>query len=106
MLEILEIILEYIKGLWTLPWILIGFIVTIMLSRFFGEQKINNAMKKIGLILLYFFVPLLLFRIFLGVDFRENEIIFTIICFIILSFMYIIAYFFAFRCWNEEVINF
>jgi len=95
MLEILEIILEYIKGLWTLPWILIGFIVTIMLSRFFGEQKINNAMKKIGLILLYFFVPLLLFRIFLGVDFRENEIIFTIICFIILSFMYIIAYFFA-----------
>jgi predicted permease len=95
MLQILEVILEYIKGLWTLPWILIGFIVTIILSRFFSEQKINNVMKKIGLILLYFFVPLLLFRIFLGVDFRENEIIFTAICFVVLTFMYVIAYFFA-----------
>jgi len=95
MIEIMEVSLEYIKGLWTLPWILIGFIVTVVLSRFFGEQKINNAMKKIGLILLYFFVPFLLFRIFLGVDFRENEIIFTGVCFAVLSFMYIIAYFFA-----------
>ena len=95
MIEILETVLPYIKGLWTLPWILIGFIITIILSRFFGEKKINSSMKKIGLILLYFFVPLLLFRIFLGVDFRENEIIFTVVCFIILSFMYIIAYFFA-----------
>jgi len=95
MIEILENILQYIKGLWTLPWILIGFIVTVILSRFFGEQKINIIMKKIGLILLYFFVPLLLFRIFLGVDFRENEIIFTAVCFAVLSFMYIIAYFFA-----------
>ena len=95
MIEILQTVLEYIKGLWTLPWILIGFIVNIILSRFFGEQKINNIMKKIGLILLYFFVPLLLFRIFLGVDFRENEIIFTAVCFVILFFMYVIAYFFA-----------
>ena len=95
MIEILEGILQYIKGLWTLPWILIGFIITVMLSRFFGEQKINIIMKKIGLILLYFFVPLLLFRIFLGVDFRENEIIFSAVCLAVLSFMYIIAYFFA-----------
>ena len=95
MIELLETILQYIKGLWTLPWILIGFIVTLFLARFFGEQKINNAMKKIGLILLYFFVPLLLFRIFLGVDFGENEIIFTIVCFVILTFMYTIVYFFA-----------
>ena len=87
MIEILETVLPYIKGLWTLPWILIGFIITMILSRFFGEKKINSSMKKIGLILLYFFVPLLLFRIFLGVDFRENEIIFTVVCFIILSFM-------------------
>jgi len=95
MIEILQVVLEYIKGLWTLPWILIGFILTVILSHFFGEQKINDVMKKIGLILLYFFVPLLLFRIFLGVDFRENEIIFTAVCFIVLTFMYIIAYSFA-----------
>ncbi|MDH7507232.1 MAG: hypothetical protein QHH15_05545 [Candidatus Thermoplasmatota archaeon] len=95
MIETLNIILEYIKGLWTLPWILIGFIVTVILSRFFGQEKINNIMKKIGLILLYFFLPFLLFRIFLGVDFRENEIIFTVICFAVLTLMYIIAYFFA-----------
>ena len=95
MIETLEMVLEYIKGLWTLPWILVGFIVTVMLSHFFGEQKINNVMKKIGLTLLYFFVPLLLFRIFLGVDFGESEIIFTAICFVIFSLMYVIAYFFA-----------
>lgn len=95
MIEILDTILPYIKGLWTLPWILIGFIVTLVLSRLIGEQKIDKAMKKIGLILLYVFVPLLLFRILLGVDFRENEMIFTIVCFIILFFMYVLAYFFA-----------
>jgi len=95
MIEILEGILPYIKGLWTLPWILIGFIVTILLSRAFGEEKINRLMKKIGLILLYFFVPLLLFKILLGVDFKYNEISFTIACFAILILMYILAYFYA-----------
>ena len=95
MIEILDAILPYIKGLWTLPWILIGFIVTLVLSRLIDGQKIDNAMKKIGLILLYVFVPLLLFRILLGVNFRENELIFTIICFVVLFFMYVLAYFFA-----------
>lgn len=95
MIETLEGILPYIKGLWTLPWILIGFIITYTLSRYFGDKKIDKAMKKIGLVLLYFFVPLLLFRILVDVDFHENEIIFTIACFIIIAFMYILAYFFA-----------
>jgi len=54
MIDTLEAVLPYIKGLWTLPWILVGFIVTLLLSRFIGEQKIDKAMKKIGLILLYF----------------------------------------------------
>ncbi|MDH7517513.1 MAG: hypothetical protein QHH19_04130 [Candidatus Thermoplasmatota archaeon] len=95
MIEVLESILPYIKGLWTLPWILVGFIVTLLLSHFFEEEKINKIMKKIGLILLYFFVPLLLFKIFLGVDFHENEIIFTGICFIVLSMTYAIAYLYS-----------
>jgi len=95
MIEILESILPYIKGLWTLPWILLGFIVTLLLSRFVDENKLDKIMKKIGLILLYFLVPLLLFKIFLGVDFHENEIIFTGLCFVVLSLMYVIAYLFA-----------
>lgn len=95
MIEIIESILPYIKGLWALPWIAVGFFVTIVLSKLYGEDSINKAMKKIGLILLYVFVPLLLFRILLSVDFRQNEIIFTIICFTILLLMYTLAYFFA-----------
>ncbi|MFH1101532.1 MAG: hypothetical protein V1726_05820 [Methanobacteriota archaeon] len=95
MIEFLEAVLPYIKGLWTLPWILIGFLVTLLLSRFFDEEKINMVMKKIGLILLYFFVPLLLFKIFLSVDFGQKELEFTAVCVIVFSFMYILAYFFA-----------
>jgi len=95
MIEILEIIIKYISGLYALPWILIGFISTSALSYIYGEDRINKLMKKIGHILLYIFVPLLLFRIFLNVDFHENEILFAIACFIILSLMYLLAYFFA-----------
>ncbi len=95
MLEFLDGVTSYISGLYTLPWILIGFIVTVLLSRFLGEEKVNKAMKKIALILLYVFVPLLLFRILLNVDFGSNEISFTIACFIILILMYVLAYFFA-----------
>ena len=95
MIEILEAVLPYIKGLYTLPWILIGFIITLILSRAFGDEKVNKLMKKIGLVLLYVFVPLLLFKILLGVDFQQNELSFTVACFIILIFMYILAYFFA-----------
>jgi len=95
MIETLNGIIPYVKGLWTLPWILIGFILTILISRLLSEEKVNKAMEKIGLILLYVFVPLLLFKILLGVDFQQNEIFFTVTCFIILIFMYILAYFFA-----------
>ena len=95
MIEILDGVIPYIKGLWTLPWILIGFIITWALSRYFGDEKVDKAMKKIGLVLLYIFVPLLLFRILVGVDFHENEISFTAACFITIGLMYVLAYFFA-----------
>jgi len=95
MIDTLEAILPYISGLWTLPWILVGFIVTVTLSKLFGEQKVNKTMKKIGLLLLFIFVPLLLFRIFLGVDFTENEIMFSITCFIIFALMYLLGFGYA-----------
>jgi hypothetical protein len=95
MLEFLDISIEYIKGLNTLPWILIGFFLTILFSRLMGEEYVNKAMKKSALILLFIFVPLLFFRILLNVDFGLPEIYFTIACFIILSLMYLLAYLFA-----------
>ncbi len=95
MIETLNTLLPYISGLYTLPWILVGFVVTVLLSKFFGESKIDKIMKKIGLVILFVFVPLLLFRIFLDVDFGENEISFSILCVIVLGLMYVIAYVFA-----------
>ncbi len=95
MIEILNDIVPYISGLYTLPWILVGFVVTILLSRLIGEQKIDKIMKKIGLILLFFFVPLLLFRIFLNQDFGAREIEFAVVTGIVIFFMYLLAYAFA-----------
>jgi len=95
MIDILEIITSYISGLYTLPWILVGFIVTWLLSQIIDEEKINKTMKKIGLVLLYVFVPLLLFRIFLSFDFHESEIAFTAVCFGVLGLGYILTYFYA-----------
>jgi len=95
MLEFLDTSISYISGLNTLPWILIGFILTIILSKLLGEENVIKAMKRNALILLFIFVPLLLFRILLNVDFRIEEIYFTITCFIILTLMYLLAYFYA-----------
>jgi hypothetical protein len=95
MINILKDILPYISGLYTLPWIIVGFIVTIIIAKFTGRQKIDNVMKKIGLILLYFFIPLLIFRIFLNTDFGAQQIIFSGVIVGILVFMYLIAYLYA-----------
>ena len=92
MIDTINSILPYITGLWTLPWILIGYISTIILSKIYGSLKVDIIMKKIGLIILYFFIPLLLFRIFLDVDFGQNEINFSLICFFIIGFTYLISY--------------
>ena len=103
MIDILKDILPYISGLYTLPWILVGFVLTIFLAKIIGRDKIDRIMKKIGLILLYFFIPVLVFRIFVNTDFGKNEIEFAILVSIIVLFMYILAYAFAFykaRSWN------
>jgi len=95
MIDILRDILPYISGLNTLPWILIGFIITVLIARITGREKIDKIMKKIGLILLYFFVPVLLFRIFLNTTFGKNEIEFAIVTSIVILYTYILAFIFA-----------
>ena len=79
MISILKDILPYISGLYTLPWIIVGFFLTILIAKFTGREKIDKIMKKVGLILLYFFIPVLLFRIFLSTTFGAKQIEFSII---------------------------
>lgn len=95
MIEVLKEILPYISGLYTLPWIVVGFVLTILIAKFTGREKIDRIMKKIGLILLYFFIPVLLFRIFVSTTFGSREIEFSIIVAFIILLMYILAYVFA-----------
>ena len=105
MIDILKDILPYISGLYTLPWILIGFIFTIIFAKAIGKEKIDKIMKKIGLILLYFFIPTLVFRIFLNTDFGQKQIEFAIIVSVIILLMYITAFVFArykANSWNLE----
>ena len=94
MLDILKDILPYISGLYTLPWILVGFIVTTIIGKAVGRDKVDKVMNKIGLVLLYFFIPLLVFRIFLDL-FEPGQVTFVIIVFAVLLLMYIIAYYYA-----------
>lgn len=91
-IDIIEKVLPYISGLWTLPWIVVGFLITIALSKALGEDRVTTGMKKIGLILLFVFIPLLLFRIFLNIGFGSEELQFSFITFIVLTFMYLISY--------------
>ncbi|MFO8109213.1 MAG: hypothetical protein R6U17_01625 [Thermoplasmata archaeon] len=92
-IETLNTILPYISGLYTLPWIVVGLVLTYLLSKPFGREHIDKTMKNIGLILLYVFIPLLLFRIFLNITFGSSEIIFALLVFGVLFFMYLLAYF-------------
>lgn len=95
MIEILQAILPYISGLYTLPWIVIGFIVTILIAKITGREKIDQVMKKVGLILLYFFIPILLFRIFISTTFGSKQIEFSLIVAGIILLMYLLAYVYA-----------
>lgn len=95
MIETLQAILPYISGLYTLPWILVGFIVTILIARITGREKIDRVMKKVGLILLYFFIPVLLFRIFISTTFGQKQIEFSLIVAAIIFLMYLLSYVYA-----------
>lgn len=95
MIDILRDILPYISGLYTLPWILVGFIITSIIAKITGREKIDKIMKKIGLILLFFFIPVLAFRIFLNTDFGQKQIEFAFVVSIIVAFMYLLAFVYA-----------
>lgn len=92
-IEMVGTILPYISGLWTLPWIIVGIVVSYFLAEIFGQERVDRVMKKIGLILLFLFIPLLMFRIFLNITFGRNELIFTAITLAVLALMYLLAYF-------------
>lgn len=54
-------------------------------------------MKKIGLVLLFVFIPILLFKLFLNIDFRAQELDFVLLAVGIMALLYLIAYMFARR---------
>lgn len=94
-LDLLESVIPYISGLYTLPWIGVGFVANILLSRLFGERRVAAAMKKMGLVLLYFFIPVLIFRIFLDTPLGIEQLEFVAVTAAVITFMYLLAYAFA-----------
>ncbi len=81
---------------------MVGFFANILLSHFFGEEKINKKMKKAGLVLLFVFIPMLLFKLFLNIEFGEEEMDFVFLSVAVMAFLYLIAYIFAIRRAHEE----
>jgi hypothetical protein len=95
-IEFLTQILPYISGLYTLIWIVIGFFVTLLLSFIIPRERIDAIMKKIGLILLFFFVPILFFRIFFNTTFGAEQISFSVVVCITIFLMYLLAMIYAY----------
>lgn len=89
--------LPYISGLYTLIWIVIGFFATVLLSFIVPRERIDTIMKKIGLILLFFFVPVLFFRIFLNTTFGAEQISFSVVICITIFLMYLLAMTYAYH---------
>jgi len=96
-LDVLESIIPYISGLYTLPWIVVGFFCNIALGHLFGKERIMAIMKKISLVLLFVFIPILLFKLFLNIDFREEELDFVVFACGVTALLYGIAYLFGSR---------
>ncbi|TFG12797.1 hypothetical protein EU537_08210 [Candidatus Thorarchaeota archaeon] len=96
MIDTIEKVIPYISGLWTLPWIVVGFLMTLALSKWLGKDRVDAGMKKVGFLLLFVFIPLLLFRIFLNIGFGSEELRFASLTFVVLTFMYLISYLFGY----------
>jgi len=95
MIDLMKSVIPYISGLYTLPWIVVGFIATIILSRIFSPTKVEAVMKKIANIVLYLFVPPLVFRIFLDTPLSAKEGVFAVVSTFTIGLMYVIAYVYA-----------
>lgn len=102
MINLMESIIPYISGLYTLPWIVVGFFATILLSAIYSRPKVDLKMKNIALILLYFFVPPLVFRIFLDTPLGAQEGIFTLVVSATIGVMYLIAYLYGWGIANRK----
>lgn len=102
-IDVIKQILPYISGLYTLIWIFIGFFITYLLSLVIPRERIDTIMKKTGLILLFFFVPLLFFRIFLNTNFGPEQISFSLLVFGTIFFIYLIAMVYA--CHKTRYLN-
>lgn len=87
--------LPYISGLYTLIWIVVGFLVTLLLSFVIPRERIDGIMKKIGMVLLFFFVPVLFFRIFLNTTFGIEQISFSVVVCITIFLMYLLAFMYS-----------
>lgn len=95
MIAFIKMVMPFISGLYTLPWILVGFVVSMILLLLFRQEQIDFVMKKIGLIILYFFVPPLVFRIFLDTKIGILELEFVGLALVSIGLMYYIAYLYA-----------
>ena len=97
MFELLRAVIPYISGFYTLPWIFVGFGLTWLLSRIFSAERVDATMKRIGLVLLYFFVPPLVFRFFLDTPLGILEAEFVLVVLLSLGSLYGIAWLYALR---------
>lgn len=88
-------IIPYISGLYTLPWIAVGFIVTSVLAIIIPRQQIDNVMKKIGRVILFCFVPVLVFIVFLDTKLGRSELRFMSLALVSIAASYFIAFVFA-----------
>ena len=88
-------LMPYISGLYTLPWIIIGFLIIAVLRSVFNQEKIDSSLKKVGIVILYLFIPVLVFRIFLDTVLGVEELRFVLFISCAIIFMYLLAYFYA-----------
>lgn len=95
MIEVIRSIIPYISGLYTLPWIFVGFIVTNLLAFVWNPDRLDVVMKRIGLIILYCFVPILIFRIFLDTVMGISELRFLILSTVCIAMMYAVAWIYS-----------
>ncbi|MDP2173875.1 MAG: hypothetical protein Q8M98_10820 [Candidatus Cloacimonadaceae bacterium] len=97
MFDLLRSVIPYISGFYTLPWIIVGFVLTWLLSRLFSPERVDATMKRIGLVLLYFFVAPLVFRFFLDTPLGIMEAEFVLVVIFSLGCLYGTAYLYAMR---------
>ncbi|KAL0213036.1 hypothetical protein RCL1_006662 [Eukaryota sp. TZLM3-RCL] len=88
-------VIHYLSGVYALPWLVVGFILNSLFTRWCCPLKVQRFMKIFGNFLLYVLIPLLIFRLFLSVDFDTYAVIFSIISALSIGLMYFVSYIYA-----------